>query len=1186
MGRYIISSLYRKSCTHFSTVTSGSVNNKFNIFPTLVQVNHTKVTTDGTHHILKSSQQPFYTERFKQVLPFHDPGLAPVVDDKDKAYHIHFNGKPAYSQTYARTFGYYQNLATVIQDKDNSCWFHIDPVGKKVYQGSWTWTGNFQNGLCTVRDPNGMYFHIDSTGIKRTGGPFTYAGDFREGLAVVRSPIDGLCRHIEENGRIPSTKGYLDLDVFHKSFARARDEEGWFYIHRSNWDDVCKGVRFAMIEPFYNGQALCTRLDGTRCVISEEGKVMVELQPSPSHENSFSLHRMARTYWISGALIEGLKANLPSLVATAEESSVQGLIIDGYKNNYLGSLASAWTEMGLLREGKPTEWEPEKSRPFVSSNVPPAYTLTPKGRELLPGTLNRQKTEYWLQPRYINAWIRSSNKTAFDGLTKFDNSFVSTNKPEKDTFADLATKPEDLQRSRQVLELYAKESWKGIGKHFEPLLGTVTANNTVANERVIVDVGGGSGELLRQVVSTLFPSFLSNIRYRFICLDRPEVTLLNLEKHQQTNSTKVPYSRTIPDIEYLAADMFNRSHLPSGDIYILSRVLHDWDDEQAKLILQNIQQAAKKEFRVVVIDRVATTTKPYGLLSLHMQLLNKGRERRMYEWDQLFECAGYRLENKENPIIHNDHNIMVLASKVTASSPHYASMVRPQSPSPAVGRTITRGFATSARNGVSTSFPTGGILLVNHGYPPLYNAGSEIDIQNIALGLRRENFATNWNNVAVFSRESDPFEKDFHVRLTSDTINSSIPVFLVNNPREAPYGRITSDGIDNSFRQVMAQLRPRIVHFGHVNHLSARLPTIAKQEYGAKIVFTLHDFFFLCPRGQFLIVGPSPTNSLSLSSSATTDSISPPYELCHQQIHEKCAKRCFACRFGEDDNDTMENNYWTKWVEKRMTIFRKMADSSVDIFTVPSHHLRNKFLENGYPASKLRYLPYGFDHQRLSGRTRNIDWDRMDNIYTFGYIGRHEPSKGIHLLIDAVFQLFHDELPVSWIRPFSVVIFGRSNGAITSSLHRRVESNIRSLLARNPNLDEHRLRNIIQFSSEYNNVNIVRDVFNYVDCIVVPSIWDENSPLVIHEAQQVRVPVITANTGGMAELVHENINGYQFEHRNVDSLSKVMKKVLLNPSHMATLGSKGYVADGNVSKGNVPNIQEQIKQLVHIYNAL
>ena len=52
---------------------------------------------------------------------------------------------------------------------------------------------------------------------------------------------------------------------------------------------------------------------------------------------------------------------------------------------------------------------------------------------------------------------------------------------------------------------------------------------------------------------------------------------------------------------------------------------------------------------------------------------------------------------------------------------------------------------------------------------------------------------------------------------------------------------------------------------------------------------------------------------------------------------------------------------------------------------------------------------------------------------------------------------------------------------------------------------------LITFAPEHTRRRVT--VFNRVDAIVVPSVWVENSPLVIHEAQQARVPVITAATG-------------------------------------------------------------------------
>jgi glycosyltransferase involved in cell wall biosynthesis len=79
---------------------------------------------------------------------------------------------------------------------------------------------------------------------------------------------------------------------------------------------------------------------------------------------------------------------------------------------------------------------------------------------------------------------------------------------------------------------------------------------------------------------------------------------------------------------------------------------------------------------------------------------------------------------------------------------------------------------------------------------------------------------------------------------------------------------------------------------------------------------------------------------------------------------------------------------------------------------------------------------------------------------------------------------------------------------------------------------------------------LANDVFSNVDCIVVPSIWGENSPLVIHEAQSCKVPVITADFGGMKEYVQHNVNGLLFEHRNANSLAEQMKFAVSNPDKM------------------------------------
>jgi len=378
------------------------------------------------------------------------------------------------------------------------------------------------------------------------------------------------------------------------------------------------------------------------------------------------------------------------------------------------------------------------------------------------------------------------------------------------------------------------------------------------------------------------------------------------------------------------------------------------------------------------------------------------------------------------------------------------------------------------------------VLLVNHGYPPLFNAGSEIYTQTLALKLVEH---PSVSQVTVMAREHDPFRRDFEVRQTQDEVNPRIAIRLINHAREAPYHRFINNDIAAVFRSILAETRPNVVHFGHLNHLSLDLPQLAQQA-GSRTVYTLHDFWLMCPRGQFLVCGPTSLNEPS----------QPPWRECAKQHDGKCAADCLASRYatGADVSAVDELRYWTQWTADRMLASRVACDH-ITSFIAPSKHIANRFIDQfALPSSKLHFLPYGFDRQRLSGRTRALPSMGPDKPYVFGYIGRHVPAKGIDLLVDAAVALRKNAASAG---RFKVIIFGRPDGNVTSTLQRRAH--------------EAGAASLFEWRSEYRNRDIIKDVFDQVDCIVVPSIWDENSPLVIQEAQQARVPVITSERGGM-----------------------------------------------------------------------
>ena len=223
----------------------------------------------SSHHVVDGA--PAYEERFDDVQSFHPPGLA-AVRRGGVAWHVHRDGTAAYARRFKRTFGYYQELAAV---DGGDGWHHITPSGADAYPARFVWCGNFQHGRCTVRSTEGRYFHIIADGTRAYPQAWRYAGDYREGLAVVQA-ADGRCTHIDLAGAQTHGRWLIDLDVFHKGFARARDEAGWTHVDRAGHPVSTR--RFAMVEPFYNGHARVETFEGERAVIDETGTTLVVLK--------------------------------------------------------------------------------------------------------------------------------------------------------------------------------------------------------------------------------------------------------------------------------------------------------------------------------------------------------------------------------------------------------------------------------------------------------------------------------------------------------------------------------------------------------------------------------------------------------------------------------------------------------------------------------------------------------------------------------------------------------------------------------------------------------------------------------------------------------------------------------------------------------------------------------------------
>jgi len=110
----------------------------------------------------------------------------------------------------------------------------------------------------------------------------------------------------------------------------------------------------------------------------------------------------------------------------------------------------------------------------------------------------------------------------------------------------------------------------------------------------------------------------------------------------------------------------------------------------------------------------------------------------------------------------------------------------------------------------------------------------------------------------------------------------------------------------------------------------------------------------------------------------------------------------------------------------------------------------------------------------------------------------------------------------------------------------------------------------VNFYGVYNR-NQLPEIFSKHDVLVVPSIWWENSPMVIQESFMAKTPVLCSNIGGMKEKIIDGKNGWYFKVGDSNDLSEKINYFFEN------------IGIFNNENFKVKNIKEDIKNLLKIY---
>ena len=369
------------------------------------------------------------------------------------------------------------------------------------------------------------------------------------------------------------------------------------------------------------------------------------------------------------------------------------------------------------------------------------------------------------------------------------------------------------------------------------------------------------------------------------------------------------------------------------------------------------------------------------------------------------------------------------------------------------------------------------VLQVVHGWPPESVGGAELCAANLhggllALGVRATVFT------AAPSRDGR--------RLA---VEDEGPVCRVRPgpARSFSEGFVRRD-VEDAFAAFVARHRPDVVLLHHLAHLSLGLPRIAARS-GARVLFALHDYWLACPRGQLI-----------------------------DRNLERCAEpevgRCAWCLAGQASLGPVASlaarvrlpGSWrgrlraglgratprhARAALRERALLVAAAVRRVDRFLSPSRDLAARMAVLGLPRDRTEVFPLG-----LVQPVRPLPAPGPGPV-RFLFAGALIPTKGPHLLVEAFARL-----------PAGAATLVLAGPRVPLDLDPSYAERLASRVAEVPGailLPPYPPGDAAHF-------------LGGGDVLVVPSLWEENSPLVVREARAAGLRILASRRGGIPEI--------------------------------------------------------------------
>lgn len=415
------------------------------------------------------------------------------------------------------------------------------------------------------------------------------------------------------------------------------------------------------------------------------------------------------------------------------------------------------------------------------------------------------------------------------------------------------------------------------------------------------------------------------------------------------------------------------------------------------------------------------------------------------------------------------------------------------------------------------------IAFTVHKLPPESLGGTEVYTRSLARTLVGQGhqvaiFAPSTQVQQTTARMDDDGVLIHNVPLNPNQAQESAPALFWHTFRNHEFER--------AFQGFLTNWQPELVHFQHTQGVSAQLIALAQ---GLPRVATFHDYWYFCANSQLI-----------------------------RPDGKVCGGPSWGCMNCVDCATARADLHWLRTLRPLVAMplayrNRELAQltAQLDLMISPSAFLRSQYIDQGFDPARLTVLENGMDMSRIEvsqGRPR-----REPSLpLRFGFLGALAWQKGVHVLIDA-FNTLSPEIA-------TLDIYGSDTAFPDYAASLRAAIRTPAVAIHPP--------------APYDQVGkVLRDF----DVLIVPSLWYENSPLVIQEAFAAGVPVIASRLGALEEKVQPGVSGWHFASGDAGDLARVIHNLAADPAQITAL---------RATLPTPPTMEAHARELVSRYKSL